>query len=132
MKKRLSATLLSLLLAFTLVLAMGTAVTAEETWTEVNSADALKTALNDGGNIKLTGNIDVSERQSWTIDSGVNVVLDLNGYSITSTYNASNYFLFTVNGGSLTLNDSSDKGTGKVEIKDASSSYPLQLKRNRK
>ena len=128
MKKRLSATLLSLLLAFTLVLAMGTAVTAEETWTEVNSADALKTALNDGGNIKLTGNIDVSERQSWTIDSGVNVVLDLNGYSITSTYNASNYFLFTVNGGSLTLNDSSDKGTGKVEIKDASSSYPLQLK----
>ena len=65
---------------------MGTAVTAEDTWTEVNSADALKTALNDGGNIKLTGNIDVSERQSWTIDSGVNVVLDLNGYSITSTY----------------------------------------------
>ena len=128
MKKRLSATLLSLLLAFTLVLAMGTAVTAEETWTEVNSAGALATALQKGGNIKLTGNIDISERQSWTVGSGVNVVLDLNGYSITSTYNASNYFLFTVNGGSLTLNDSSDKGTGKVEIKDASSSYPLQLK----
>lgn len=128
MKKRLSATLLSLLLAFTLVLAMGTAVTAEETWTEVNSADALATALQESGNIKLTGNIDISERKSWTVGSGVNVVLDLNGYSITSTYNASNYFLFTVNGGSLTLNDSSDKGTGKVEIKDASSSYPLQLK----
>lgn len=128
MKQRLPATLLSLLLAFTLVLAMGTAVTAEETWTEVNSAGALATALQKGGNIKLTGNIDISERQSWTVGSGVNVVLDLNGYSITSTYNASNYFLFTVNGGSLTLNDSSDKGTGKVEIKDASSSYPLQLK----
>ena len=104
--------------------------TTEDGWTEVSGAEALGAALTSGGNIKLTESIEVSEKQSWTVASGTTVVLDLNGYSITSTYNASNYFLITVNGGSLTLEDSSEAGTGKIEIKDASSSYPLQLKGN--
>ena len=104
--------------------------TTEDGWTGVSDAEALGAALTSGGNIKLTGSIEVSEKQSWTVASGTTVVLDLNGYSITSTYNASNYFLITVNGGSLTLEDSSEAGTGKIEIKDASSSYPLQLKGN--
>ena len=104
--------------------------TTEDGWTEVSGAEALGAALTNGGNIKLTASIEVSEKQSWTVASGTTVVLDLNGYSITSTYNASNYFLITVNGGSLTLEDSSEAGTGKIEIKDASSSYPLQLKGN--
>ena len=130
MKKRLSATLLSLLLAFTLVLAMGTAVTAEDTWTEVNSADALKTALNDGGNIKLTGNIDVSERQSWTIDSGVNVVLDLNNFTISSSCAVSNNYIIVVNGGSLTITDNSTEKGGKIEATDKSYGYGIQLRGN--
>ena len=104
--------------------------TTEDGWTEVSGAEALGAALTSGGNIKLTESIEVSEKQSWTVASGTTVVLDLNGYSITNTYNASNYFLITVNGGSLTLEDSSEAGTGKIEIKDASSSYPLQLKGN--
>ena len=104
--------------------------TTEDGWTQVGDTAALGAALTKGGNIKLTKSIEVSEKQSWTVASGTTVVLDLNGYSITSTYNASNYFLITVNGGSLTLEDSSEAGTGKIEIKDASSSYPLQLKGN--
>ncbi|MEJ8727994.1 S-layer homology domain-containing protein [Flintibacter sp. HCN-6482] len=104
--------------------------TTEDGWTEVSDAEALGAALTNGGNIKLTGSIEVSEKQSWTVASGTTVVLDLNGHSITSTYNAPSYFLITVNGGSLTLEDSSEAGTGKIEIKDASSSYPLQLKGN--
>lgn len=128
MKKRLSATLLSLLLAFTLVLAMGTAVTAEDTWTEVNSADALKTALNDGGNIKLTGNIDVSEKQSWTVGSGVNVVLDLNNFTISSSCAVSNNYIIVVDGGSLTITDNSETKGGKIEATDSGYGYGIQLR----
>ena len=130
MKQRLPATLLSLLLAFTLVLAMGTAVTAEDTWTEVNSADALKTALNDGGNIKLTGNIDVSEKQSWTVGSGVNVVLDLNNFTISSSCAVSNNYIIVVNGGSLTITDNSTEKGGKIEATDKSYGYGIQLRGN--
>ena len=128
MKKRLSATLLSLLLAFTLVLAMGTAVTAEETWTEVNSADALATALQEGGNIKLTGNIDVSERQSWTVGSGVNVVLDLNNFTISSSCAVSNNYIIVVDGGSLTITDNSETKKGKIEATDSGYGYGIQLR----
>ena len=128
MKKRLSATLLSLLLAFTLVLAMGTAVTAEETWIEVNSADALATALQEGGNIKLSGNIDVSERQSWTVGSGVNVVLDLNNFTISSSCAVSNNYIIVVNGGSLTITDNSETKEGKIEATDSGYGYGIQLR----
>lgn len=93
--------------------------------TEVNDADELSEALESGGEITLTADIEVDMKQNWTITK--DVVLDLNGRSITSTYNESNYYLFKVEGGSFTLNDSSKGSTGKIEIKGASSSYPLQL-----
>ena len=123
--------ILSILMAAAMVLSLLPATAlADETWTKVSSAEDLSAALAAGGNIKLTGDITVNTEQSWTIGSGVTVVLDLNGHSITSTYNESNYFLFTVKGGTFTLNDSSEPSTGKIEIKDASSSYPLQLTGN--
>ena len=107
---------------------MGTAVTAEDTWTEVNSADALKTALNDGGNIKLTGNIDVSEKQSWTVGSGVNVVLDLNNFTISSSCAVSNNYIIVVDGGSLTITDNSETKGGKIEATDSGYGYGIQLR----
>ena len=109
---------------------MGTAVTAEETWTEVNSADALATALQEGGNIKLTGNIDISERQSWTVGSGVNVVLDLNNFTISSSCAVSNNYIIVVNGGSLTITDNSTEKGGKIEATDKSYGYGIQLRGN--
>ena len=126
MKRKFFAAFLSLCMVISLV--PMTALAAEESWTEVSTAEGLSSALVAGGNIKLTENITVTEAQAWTVGNGVNVVLDLNGYSITSTYNKANYYLFTVNGGSLTLNDSSETGTGKIEIQNASQSYPLQLR----
>ena len=126
MKRKFFAAFLSLCMVMSLIPMTGLA--AEESWTEVSTAEGLSSALVAGGNIKLTENITVTEAQAWTVGNGVNVVLDLNGYSITSTYNKANYYLFTVNGGSLTLNDSSETGTGKIEIQNASQSYPLQLR----
>lgn len=109
---------------------MGTAVTAEETWTEVNSADALATALQEGGNIKLSGNIDVSEKQSWTVGSGVNVVLDLNNFTISSSCAVSNNYIIVINGGSLTITDNSTEKGGKIEATDKSYGYGIQLRGN--
>ena len=51
--------------------------TTEDGWTEVSGAEALGAALTNGGNIKLTASIEVSEKQNWTVD-GKEVVLDLN------------------------------------------------------
>ena len=126
MKRKFFAAFLSLCMVMSLV--PMTALAAEESWTEVSTAEELSSALGASGNIKLTQDITVTGAQAWTVGNGVNVVLDLNGYSITSTYNEGNYCLFTVNGGSLTLNDSSETRTGKIEIQNASKSYPLQLK----
>ena len=107
---------------------MGTAVTAEETWTEVNSADALATALQEGGNIKLTGNIDISEKQFWTVGSGVNVVLDLNNFTISSSYAESNNYIIVVDGGSLTITDNSETKKGKIKATDSGCGYGIQLR----
>ena len=126
MKRKFFASFLSLCMVLSLV--PMTALAAEESWKEVNTAEGLSSALGASGNIKLTKNITVTGAQAWTVEDGVNVVLDLNGYSITSTYNQGNYCLFTVNGGSLTLNDSSETRTGKIEIQNASQSYPLHLR----
>ena len=114
MKRKFFAAFLSLCMVMSLV--PMTALAAEESWEEVSTAEGLSSALVTGGNIKLTKNITVMDAQAWTVGNGVKVVLDLNGYSITSTYNQGNYYLFTVNGGSLTLNDSSETRTGKIEI----------------
>ena len=74
---------------------------ADEDWTEVSSAEEMTDALAGGGNIKLTDSFSVYEEVNWVVTKSV--VIDLNGKSITSTYNKSNYYLFMINGGSLTI-----------------------------
>ena len=75
MKKKTLAVLLATMMLLSLMPAVAL---ADEVWTEVNSVDGLSEALDSGGNIRLTGNITVDTKQSWTIGSGVTVVLDLN------------------------------------------------------
>ena len=101
--------------------------TTEDGWTEVSGAEALGAALTNGGNIKLTASIEVSEKQNWTVD-GKEVVLDLNDCTIRSSYGEMNNFIMTVkNGGSLTVTDNSaDKG-GKIEATDSSYGYGIRL-----
>ena len=128
MKRKFFAAFLSLCMVMSLV--PMTALAAEESWTEVSTAGGLSSALGTGGNIKLTANITVTEVQDWTVGNGVNVVLDLNGHTISSSYGAINYYLITINGGSLTIKDNSESKSGKIEATDSSGGYGIQLKGN--
>ena len=111
MKKSILAILLALVMVASLLPA--TAL-ADEDWTEVSSAEEMTDALAGGGNIKLTDSFSVYEEVNWVVTKSV--VIDLNGKSITSTYNKSNYYLFMINGGSLTILDNSAGEEGKIQV----------------
>ena len=121
MKKSILALLLAVLMVASL-LPFG--ALADDTWTEVNSAEKFSTALAAGGNIKLTGSFSVTDEVNWVVSK--NVVLDLNGNSITSTFSKSNYYLININGGALTILDSTTEKTGKIEV-NASNSKVITL-----
>lgn len=89
----------------------------------VTDAVALERALEAGGEVRLDGNITIDTKQD--IDITRATVLDLNGHKITKTYGESNHYIFTVKGGSLTIEDS--QGGGKIEITDPSYGYGIQL-----
>lgn len=77
----------------------------EGNYTNVNSANRLKSAINGGtSHIRLSANISMSN--VLTLPNNANVVLDLNGYTLT--YTGRSTFL-TVNSGTFTLWDSQAK-----------------------
>ena len=121
MKKSILAILLALVMVASL-LPFG--ALADDTWTEVDSAEEFSTALAAGGNIKLTGSFSVADEVNWVVSK--NVVLDLNGNSITSIFSKSNYYLININGGALTILDSTTEKTGKIEV-NASNSKVITL-----
>ena len=123
MKKSILAILLALVMVASL-LPFG--ALADDTWAEVNSAEALTTALQNGGNIKLTADITVDSQQNWTVSK--NVVLDLNSCDIVSSYGKINNYLFVVNSASLTVTDNSEDKTGTIEATHSSYGYGIQLK----
>ena len=125
MKKSILAILLALVMVASL-LPFG--ALADDTWTEVNSADALTTALKNGGNIKLTADIEVSTKQNWTVTK--DVILDLNGQKISSSYGERSNFLFTVRGASFTVTDNSEAKDGIIEATDNNYGYGIQLYSN--
>ncbi len=128
MKRKFFAAFLSLCMVMSLV--PMTALAAEESWEEVSTATGLSSALAAGGNIKLTENITVTEAQAWTVGNSVNVVLDLNNHTISSSYAATNNYIMVINGGSLTVTDNSAEKGGKIEATDSSYGYGIQLKGN--
>ena len=111
MKKSILAILLALVMVASL-LPFG--ALADDTWIKVDSAETFSEALDAGGNIKLTGSFSVTDEVNWVVSK--NVVLDLNGNSITSTFSKSNYYLISINGGALTILDSTTEKTGKIEV----------------
>ena len=129
MRKKLTALFLTFCLALTPFASAFAAggETDQETVVEVVSSDDLTKALQKGGSIKLTDSFTVSNRQNWTITK--DVVLDLNGYTIESTFGSSNYYLMTIQGASLTIKDSSKDQSGKIEA-TAPSGYGIQLRGN--
>lgn len=95
---------------------------------DVSTAEALTKAFTEGGEYQLTADIPVGTKQSWVIN-GKNVVLDLNGHSITSTYaEINNYLIVIQDGGSLTINDSSQDKKGKIAATDNNYGYGIQLR----
>jgi hypothetical protein len=109
MKKRLLAILLTVCAAMVL---LSTAVFATDA--EVAKEAELKTAVSNGGTIKLTDNITMTE--SMTIASGTTVTIDLNGKNITG----SGYGI--VNNGTLTIQDTSDN-PGTIQVSGTSVVY---------
>ena len=72
----------------------------------------LREAIAKGGTVVLDGNITLSE--TITIAKGNNVTLDLNGYTITGTDNATASFGLFTNNGTFTVKDS--VGTGMITL----------------
>lgn len=133
-KKKLLAIVLAALMSvsgLTVAFADGTdgsgsaAVVLENSDAEVVVTDAagLKTALEAGGKVKLGSDITMDTKYDIVIQE--DVVLDLNGCTITKSYGKINHYIFTVKGRSLTIEDS--QGGGKIEITDPSYGYGIQL-----
>lgn len=115
MKKVISIALALLMVAVMLpVMAM-----AEEP-TEVATQEALKNAVANSGNIKLTSDIVLTE--TLTINSGVTIVLDLAGKKISAAMNKPHMIS---SAGNLTIIDS--VGTGSIAKEGNSSDYGYVL-----
>ena len=90
----------------------------------VTDTAGLAAALEAGGTVILGSDILMDTRYDISIQK--EVVLDLNGYTITKSYGDSNHYLFVIEGGSLTVEDS--KGNGRIEATDKDYGYGIQLR----
>ena len=82
---------------------------AEPEGTPVTDYSGLSTAFTTGGTYYLANNITVDSASQLSVTA--DVVLDLNGNTLSKTYEQENNFLITINGGSLTINDSGTNGS---------------------
>lgn len=103
--KKLLSLLLSVLMCLSLIPTVAFATTAEGETVLVSTEEALKNALTDGGSIKLENDIELTAAQTITND----VTIDLNGKTISSTVDG----FLTLNGGSLTVDDTVGGGGGE-------------------
>ena len=74
--------------------------------------ETLAEALAVGGNVTLLTDVELTER--LTINAGQEIVLDLNGYTISGGYTEAASSAVITNKGKLTVKDSSDAQTGKI------------------
>ena len=129
-KRKLGRKLLSFLLTLVMVVGLmpGMSLTAYAagTVTEVSTAAEFKSAINNGGDIKLTGDFDLPLNSNLSIEKAV--IIDLNGHKINSCYwlidapatikdsesggEIINPSIFLVRNGSLTLEGGTLEFTG--------------------
>lgn len=100
---------------------MGTS-DAEPQGEAISDYQSLKTAFTTGGAYYLGG--DITIEQSSDLEVTAEVILDLNGHSLSKTFEQQNNFLIVINNGSLTINDSGTNG------KISSADYGIQLRSN--
>lgn len=122
-RSRIVSILLVLMMLLTMVPITAVTANAAE-WTTVNSFEELYTAVNNKQkNIKLGGNISTSSlnsgvgmlRKDILIFKGENTVLDLNGNTLNLNSRLKDvYFFIALEGGSLTIKDSSPAKNGKI------------------
>lgn len=79
----------------------------------INTAEKLEYALTNSGEYALSADLELDE--AFTVPSGVETVIDLNGYTITGTDNATTSFGLITNRGTLTIKDS--VGGGAITLK---------------
>lgn len=80
---------------------------------KVTTSDQLKSAFEKGANIVLANNITADNGVSFSITSGIEATLDLNGHTLSGSSSEEKGFSFITNNGKLTINDSSN-GNGKI------------------
>ena len=79
-----------------------------QTWTEVNTKEALNQAIDDGAIIRLTGDIVLSEHLQIGNGETQSVTIDLNGHTLSrnlSAVDANGHVIEVFNNGTLTLTD---------------------------
>lgn len=111
---------ISLLLVVVLVMSSMTVFAAGST--TVTSVDGLKTAIANaeaGDTIVLGADLEIGNNAASCIkvEAGKDIVLDLNGHSITQTIVDPGYSVAAIAvryGATLTIQDNSDEGTGKI------------------
>ncbi len=81
---------------------------AEPEGTPVTDYTGLSTAFTTDGTYYLANDITVESASQLSVTA--DVVLDLNGNTLSKTYEQLNNFLITIKGGSLTINDSGTDG----------------------
>ena len=115
MKKRILAVLMVAAMALCVMTTPSLAIEADG----VNTEAELREALTNGGTITLTGSIVATEK--LTVPAGVEVVLDLAGYTISMEYEQTKQtkaYALIENYGTLTIQDNSSAGTGKISYTD--------------
>ncbi len=108
-QKRTTALLLTFALLLTLFPSMAFAsrsIAAADAYSDWSSTTSLPSS---SGSYRLTGNVAVNS-QTMITSSSANIVLDLNGHTVT--YSSASGNLYFINAGSLTIEDS--KGGGKI------------------
>ena len=96
---------------------MATMSVQAQYWTEVDTKEALNSAIADGAYIRLTGDITLSAYLQ--IGNGVNqtVTIDLNGHRLSRNLNAADrngHVIEVFSKGTLTIQDGSANRTGKL------------------
>lgn len=108
-------------LAFSLLMFFLMIINVNAETVQVDTADKLLEAVSNGGEIRLTDNIDLGEfvGEKVKIAVGTEITLDLNGFTISgkSSDETKNAKLIQ-NNGTLVINDSSEEGTGKITLTD--------------
>ena len=101
---------------WTVVPAVASITIDDETTYYASLADAIA-AAEDGVQTTITMIDNSVETGTITIASTKNIVLDLNGYTVSYSENASNKSVyFITNKGTLTIKDTSENGNGNIEF----------------